>query len=78
MDKHKLLRLAEFYPNDFSPMDLVALETQLDIYIIDVSSDNKFSGLKGIGELAKKLFEINKDKLYLLVFLLVTRINYIH
>ena len=50
-DKQKLLRLVEFYPNDFAPMDLVALETQLDIYIIDVSSDNKFSGLKGIGEL---------------------------
>ena len=39
---------------------------------MDVGSDNKFSGLKGIGELAKKLFEINKDKLYSLVYLLVT------
>ena len=72
MDKHKLLRLAEFYPNDFSPMDLVALETQLDVYIMDVSSDNKFSWLKGIGELARKLVETKKDKLYSLVYLLVT------
>ena len=28
--------------------------TQLDVYIMDVDSDNKFLGLKGIGELAKK------------------------
>ena len=41
-DNHKLLRLAEFYPNDFSPVDLVTLESQLDVYIMDVSSDNNF------------------------------------
>ena len=54
-DKQKLLRLTEFYPNDFSLIDLVALETQLDIYFMDVDSDNKFLGLKGIGELARKI-----------------------
>ncbi|KAH9800823.1 TTF-type domain-containing protein [Citrus sinensis] len=41
-DKQKLLRLAEFYPNDFSLADLVPLETQLNVYIMDVSSDNNF------------------------------------
>ena len=50
----------------------MALETQLDVYIMDVSSDNNFSGLKGIGELARKLVGIKKDKLYSLVYLLVT------
>ena len=42
LDKHKLLRLVEFYPNDFSLVDLVPLETQLNVYIMDVSSDNNF------------------------------------
>ena len=49
-DKQKLFHLAEFYPNDFSLVDLVALE--------------KFSGLKGIGELVRKFVEIKKDQLY--------------
>ncbi|KAH9754760.1 TTF-type domain-containing protein [Citrus sinensis] len=71
-DKQKLLRLTEFYPNDFFPVDLVALETQLDVYIMDVSFDNNFSGIKGIGELARKLVETKKDQLYSLVYLLVT------
>ena len=53
-------------------MDLVALEIQLDVYIMNISFDNKFSGLKGIGELAAKLLEITKDKLYSLIYLLVT------
>ncbi|KDO42786.1 hypothetical protein CISIN_1g035906mg, partial [Citrus sinensis] len=52
--------------------NLVALETQLDVYIMDVGSENKFSGLKRIGELARKLVETKKDKLYSLVYLLVT------
>ncbi|KDO40627.1 hypothetical protein CISIN_1g038809mg [Citrus sinensis] len=71
-DKQKLLRLTEFYPNDFFLVDLVALETQLDVYIMDVSSDKNFSGIKGIGELARKLVETKKDKLYSLVYLLMT------
>ncbi|KDO39207.1 hypothetical protein CISIN_1g040941mg [Citrus sinensis] len=71
-DKQKLLRLDEFNPNGFSPMDLLALETQLDVYITDVGSDNKFSGLKRTGELARKLVETKKYKLYSLVYLLVT------
>ena len=50
-------------------MDLVALETQLDVYIMDVSSDKNFSGIKGIGELSRKLVETEKDQLYLLVTL---------
>ena len=52
-------------------MDLVALETQLDVYIMDVGSDNSFSGLKGIGKLVRKFVEIKKDQLYSLVYLLV-------
>lgn len=38
--------LSEFYLIDFSSMDLMAPELQLDIYM-DMDSDNKFLGSKG-------------------------------
>ena len=71
-DKQKLVGLDEFYSNNFSSMDLVALEIQLDVYIIDVGSNYQFSGLKKIGEMARKMVKTKKDKLYSLVYLLVT------
>ena len=57
-DKQKLLHLTEFYPNDFSLIDLVAHETQLDIYFI--------------GSYQEKLVETKNDQLDSLVYLLVT------
>ncbi|CAL8992171.1 unnamed protein product [Prunus brigantina] len=53
-DKSKLLRLAQFYPQDFSDEDRLALEDQLEIYIHYVRSMSDFSQLQGIGDLAKK------------------------
>ncbi|TQD95350.1 hypothetical protein C1H46_019036 [Malus baccata] len=53
-DKPKLLRLAQFYPQDFSDEDRLALEDQLEIYIHYVCSSSDFSQLEGIGDLAKK------------------------
>ncbi|KAK9180887.1 hypothetical protein WN944_024023 [Citrus x changshan-huyou] len=71
-DKEKLLRLAEFYPKDFSTIDLIALEMQLDVYITDLRSSAEFSELKGIGELARTMVKTKKDKVYPLVYQLVT------
>ncbi|KAH9651592.1 hypothetical protein KPL70_026806 [Citrus sinensis] len=71
-DKEKLLRLAEFYPKDFSAIDLIALEMQLDVYIMDLRSSAEFSELKGIGELARTMVKTKKDKVYPLVYQLVT------
>ncbi|EOA28748.1 hypothetical protein CARUB_v10024979mg [Capsella rubella] len=42
-DKRKLLRLAEFYPKDFSRMECISHEQQLDIYIDNVRSDEMFA-----------------------------------
>ncbi|KAI5324597.1 hypothetical protein L3X38_033670 [Prunus dulcis] len=53
-DKQKLLRLAQFYPQDFSDRDLLALDDQLELYIHYVSSSSDFSDLQGIGDLTKK------------------------
>ncbi|XP_034212953.1 uncharacterized protein LOC117625521 [Prunus dulcis] len=53
-DKPKLLRLAQFYPQDFSDEDCLALEDLLEIYIHYVHSSSDFSQLEGIGDLARK------------------------
>ncbi|KAF8387749.1 hypothetical protein HHK36_026404 [Tetracentron sinense] len=71
-DKQKLVRLAEFYPIEFSTMDLMALDNQLEIYIIDMHSNNEFSNVKGICGLPEKMVKTKKDILYPLVYLLVT------
>ncbi|KAH9671440.1 TTF-type domain-containing protein [Citrus sinensis] len=71
-DQVNLVRLAQFYPKDFSPIELMALKTQLQIYIMDMCSSTEFAELKGISDLAKRMVETKKDKVYPLVYLLVT------
>ncbi|CAN6710345.1 unnamed protein product [Malus baccata var. baccata] len=54
---NELLRLAQFYPQDFSDEDRLALEDQLEIYIHYVRPSSDFSQVEGIGDLAKKMVE---------------------
>ncbi|PKA54972.1 hypothetical protein AXF42_Ash003608 [Apostasia shenzhenica] len=54
-DKVKFVKLALFYPLDFS----------------SVRSRDDFAYLKGIGNLVEKLVEINRHIIYLLVYLLI-------
>uniref|UniRef100_A0A2N9I441 DUF4371 domain-containing protein n=1 Tax=Fagus sylvatica TaxID=28930 RepID=A0A2N9I441_FAGSY len=70
-DKQKLIRLAELYPSDFSESDLMALDIQLQNYIVDMQSNDMFLELNGIDELARKMVETEKDVTYPLVYLLV-------
>ncbi|GJY90604.1 zinc finger MYM-type protein 1-like protein [Tanacetum coccineum] len=70
-DKQKLLKLAEFYPIEFSSVELLARDSQLDTYIHDVNKDERFIGLKNIGELSIKLMELNKHQSFDLVYLLI-------
>ena len=72
VDKPKLLRLAQFYPQDFSDEDRLALEDQLDIYIHYVCSSSDFSQLEGIGDLAKKMVETRMHQVFNYVYLLIT------
>ena len=58
--KDKLVRLAEFYPSDFSEMDRVALDNQLETFFYDMKSNVMFNDLKGVGCLAAKLVETKK------------------
>ncbi|KAI5333068.1 hypothetical protein L3X38_023198 [Prunus dulcis] len=71
-DKQKLLRLAQFYPQDFSDGDLLALDDQLELYIHYVSSNSDFSYLQGIGDLAKKWVETRMHRAFSYVYLLIT------
>jgi hypothetical protein len=68
-DKQKLNRLAELYPYDFSELDLIALDIQLQNYIVDMQSNDMFLELNGIDELARKMVETQKDVTYPLVYL---------
>ncbi|XP_048447304.1 uncharacterized protein LOC125480466 [Pyrus x bretschneideri] len=70
-DSQKLLSLTQFYPKDFSMNELVILKIQLETYILDMWSSIEFSGLKEIGDLAKKMVQCKKHKVYSLVYLLV-------
>ncbi|GLT87693.1 hypothetical protein SLE2022_057590 [Rubroshorea leprosula] len=70
-DKQKLLQLVEFYPNEFFPIERDLLNTQLDLYIMDMRSTCASSHVNNIGELAKKLVESKKNGVYPLVFLLL-------
>ncbi|XP_068339219.1 uncharacterized protein [Pyrus communis] len=61
-DSQKLLRLAQFYPKDFSMNELVILKIQLETYIVDMRSSIEFLGLKEIGDLAKKRFNAKNTR----------------
>ena len=45
-DKQRLIQLAEFYSYDFSAIDLMALDNQLQNYIVDMRSNNEFFEIK--------------------------------
>ncbi|XP_057719287.1 uncharacterized protein LOC130933681 [Arachis stenosperma] len=70
-DKEKLLRLAEFYPHEFSFTQLLALDSQLENFILDMRLDDQFSNINGISGLSQKLVETKKHIVYPLIFLLL-------
>ena len=71
-NKEKLIRLVQFYPSDFSTVQVSFLDNQFETYIHDMQSTEKFSALKGIGQLAEKMEEMKKDVSHSLVYSLVT------
>ncbi|PIN00852.1 hypothetical protein CDL12_26644 [Handroanthus impetiginosus] len=70
-NKKKLVQLPELYPCDFSSVELLALDAQLENYILDMRSDSDFDELTSIGELSKKLVKTRKHIVYPLEYLLV-------
>ncbi|XP_027174382.1 uncharacterized protein LOC113773999 [Coffea eugenioides] len=70
-DKKKLIRLAEHYPCEFSKLDILALDTELDTYINDLKSAKEFLDLRKISDLAQRLVETKRDIVYPLVYMLL-------
>ncbi|XP_026442093.1 uncharacterized protein LOC113341431 [Papaver somniferum] len=64
----QLVRLAEFYPDDFSEQERIDLENHLGVYEMDMKSNDAFKELNGISSLAKKMVETGKDVVYNLVY----------
>ncbi|XP_008233040.1 PREDICTED: zinc finger MYM-type protein 1-like [Prunus mume] len=71
-DKQKILRFAKFYPQEFNDRDLMKLEDQLGLYIVDMQSSTEFSSLNGITDLAEKLVNTGRSRIYNYVYLLLT------
>ncbi|XP_021725924.1 zinc finger MYM-type protein 1-like [Chenopodium quinoa] len=70
-DKDKVLKLASFYPEEFSSFDLMALECQLDIFMENMLNDDRFQGLNDLNSLSMMLVKTNKHKTFPLIHLLI-------
>lgn len=70
-DKEILVRLAEFYPDDFDSNKLDDLSLELVIYIDNVRADIRLDNLDGIVGLAKLMVQTNKHITFPLVYQLV-------
>ncbi|XP_071725268.1 uncharacterized protein [Rutidosis leptorrhynchoides] len=70
-DKLKLIRLSEIYSWNFTPIEVLALDNQLENYIVDMRLHRVFSDLKGIEALVKTLVKTKKNIVYPLVYRLV-------
>ncbi|XP_010229985.1 uncharacterized protein LOC100829763 [Brachypodium distachyon] len=65
----KLLKLAQFYPDDFK--DLTILEHELHLYLDNVTHDTRFASLENIGDMAELMVTTKKHTSYPLVYQLV-------
>ena len=70
-DDEKLMKLAKFYPNDFSDNELEYLEKELCLYIDNVRNDTRFASLETINDLAKLMVSMKKHFSYPLVYRLL-------
>jgi hypothetical protein len=70
-DGPKLMKLAKFYPKDFSDEDLNHLEHDLSLYLDNVLNDTRFASLDTISDLAKLMVSTRKHISYPLVYRLL-------
>ena len=70
-DKSLLMRLAEFYPDDFGFMERKSLAHHVDIYLDNVQKDERFTNLKSLGDLARVMVETRKHLSHSLVYRLI-------
>ena len=77
-NQSKLVRLSKFYREDFSSMERVSLEHQLGIYIDNISEDQRFANLEGLGDLARVMVETKKHLSHPLVYRLLKLVLTLH
>ena len=70
-DKDKLLKLARFYPKDFSRKDLSQLPIHLTRFIADMREDERFRDVKSFVELSVMLVETKKSLKHPIVYKLL-------
>jgi hypothetical protein len=71
-NKDNILAMARLYPDDFATESKIEeLSCQLDNFVENIRDDNRFSDLKGVGDLCQKLVEKKKHTTFPLVFLLL-------
>ncbi|XP_039122003.1 uncharacterized protein LOC120258610 [Dioscorea cayenensis subsp. rotundata] len=68
---HKLLRLAELYPEDFTMTERMMLEDQLATFIYDVRHDPDFINVGDLGGFARKMVETGKHIIFPLIYRLI-------
>ncbi|XP_006656751.1 uncharacterized protein LOC102711629 [Oryza brachyantha] len=70
-NREMLLKLAGFYPHDFSFEEMNQLTFQLNLYFSDVSKDENFTNLRSLAELSKMLVTTEKSIRHYLVYRLL-------
>ncbi|XP_042412971.1 zinc finger MYM-type protein 1-like [Zingiber officinale] len=70
-DVQKLVHLAHFYEDDFSWNERMLVEQELETYIDDVRSDERFEDISDLGAFAKKMIETMKNRVFLLVYRMI-------
>ncbi|XP_044368363.1 zinc finger MYM-type protein 1 isoform X2 [Triticum aestivum] len=70
-EEEKQVKLAHFYPEDFSQSELLHLPFQLSNFVDDLRLDERFREVKTLAELSIKLVETRKDRVYNIVYRLL-------
>lgn len=70
-DVDKLMYIAQFYHEDFSPSDCSSLPQQLSNFIVNVRKDPEFSTIINLGSLAQKMMKSDKSSLFPLVYRMI-------
>jgi len=66
--KSMLVRLTELYLDDFSFVERISLDHQLDIYLDNVQRDERFTNFKSLGDLSRVMVKTKNHISHPLVY----------
>jgi hypothetical protein len=70
-DQEKLVKLAHFYPKDFSKLELLKLPCQLGMFVADMRRDERFRKVKNIADLYVMLVKTKNNLTHDMVYKLL-------